>query len=259
MSKLVYAFPPIWVQGHEWTVHQPINVSVGIWDQRQHTSGGFRSRRVVELSTISIADDGGGYVEVLKELLEGREHLVRLYSYSPNHFGEEATDAERQSWPLAWRTDADNPLAWRTEFGQPMRWFTGASGAVGGQTIMAELLSPSQGMGRILVSGLPPNRLVIRVGEFVEMYPDGDFSAGVRLRSVRRAITNAQGEATIWTVRPFAFAGHCNLGVRDTGVFSVDEMPRAMRTPGQDWPYAWNFTEVFEDETPGGFVERDPW
>ena len=43
------------------------------------------------------------------------------------------------------------------------------------------------------------------------------------------------------------------------GVFEADDMPRAVQPLGQNWTYSWSFTEVFEDEGRGPWVEVNPW
>ena len=242
----VYAWPPVGLVAAEWTVIDPIGRSTSLITGGSYVSAAQRRRRVatVDVSALARGRNGAGYMEVLKRFLNGGVNLVRLYSTPINwHLDDLAENAERdrtRDKPISWVGNGD-PLTW-TQSGQQIQWSTG------GYSIEGEARSGN----RLRVTGLPPNQLVARPGEFVAM--NGEIAM-----VVNPAAASGGGVAMLDLVTPLTGMGPVIIGARETGVFEVDGMPRAMQPLGSNWTYGWSFTEVFEDEGRGPFVEVDPW
>uniref|UniRef100_UPI0025995A82 hypothetical protein n=1 Tax=uncultured Paracoccus sp. TaxID=189685 RepID=UPI0025995A82 len=217
-----------------------------------------RKRRVatIEVSALAAGRMGAGYCEMLKELLDGGIHAVRLQSSPINWWLDELRrrGLGLGSYPLSWRAGSGpNPLAWRTADGQPLRWFTGTA-------IVAGTASASGPWALLPISAAPPRTLVARPGDFIRICDIADASVWEIARVLRPATTNASGAVTLKIDRmPTISGGRVVLDGQDEGVFRVEGgLPRAMQPVNGDWTYTWNFREVFADEV-GGFTERNPW
>lgn len=252
----VYRWPPaLAVVGAEWTVDDPISRSVSLLTNRVLMSAGQRRRRVAVLNVEGAYGDGGGYIEVMKRLLRGGRHAVRLNSHSLNMGEPLGSIIPAQAQELSWTDDGDD-LGW-TDSGDVLRWFTGTAFTATPYPLTAGALS--SGVGRADVTDLPPSQDMGRVGTFVTVFNATGTSSETRML-IRPARSNSAGNATIYTDEPFTVDGNVQFGTRDTGIFLPDEMPRAVRPAWQTWQVGWSFTEIFADEiAPDTFVEVDPW
>lgn len=255
----VYPWPPVGALGAEWTLDMPTARLRSLITGRDQMQASQRRRRiaVVQVSALAAGRMGAGYCEMLKQLLDGGIHAVRLQSSPINWWIDElARRGEAfSSAPLAWRTGSD-PLAWRrggAGGGNPVRWFTG-------RVVSGGAPSVSGMWGMLPVSGLPAWTLVARPGDFIRIHEMSDAAVFEVARVVRPATTNGAGEVTLKLDRvPTISGGRVNVAGQDEAVFRIDgALPRAVQPVGGDWSYTWNFREVFADEV-GGFTERYPW
>lgn len=237
----VYAWPPVGLVAAEWSQIAPVGRSRSLLTGASYVSAAQRRRKVATLDASALArgGNGAGYIEVLKRLLDGGVHLVRLYSTPINWHLDDAAENAVRTRPMSWIIPSD-PLSW-TSGGAALSWWDGAAttGVVSGGGLT------------VTVSGLPPKKLAARPGEFVLM-------GGVVSMVVRPATANSDGVAVLRVLTPLTGNGPIVIGARETGVFEADEMPRSAQPIGGNWSYSWSFTEVFEDER-GPFVEVDPW
>lgn len=241
----VYAWPPVGVVGAEWTEIAPIGVSRSLINGGEYVSAAQRKRRVVRLNVSALARGrmGAGYVEALKRYLDGGIHLVRLWSRPINWHLDDQRDEVWRPWSIEWSVPPGG-FSWETP-PDGFSWFGhDPAGGVAG--------TDAEGFPIITLTGLPPSRLVVRPGEFITM---GSLTAMV----VRPAWSDASGMAVVRLLTALAGSGAAFVGTRETGVFAADELPRSVQPVGKDWSYSWAFTEVFEDEGRGPFVEVDPW
>lgn len=253
MAVNVYAWPPVGVKVAEWTREQPISAGRSGLTGARYVSSRERERRFATLhvSALSRGSNGAGYVEVLKRLLEGGENLIRLTSYPVNwHLHHLAEAGARQSTPVDW-TDGGVDAEW-TDGGTATLWYEG--------TVLSGSPTTSGGFPAVALSGLAPNAMVARPGEFLTVF-DGDLSANPETRQIMApAYSNGSGAATIRIVTAITNTGRVNLGSSETAVFEVDlPLPRSPQPIGRDWVYPWSFREVFADEVTGGFAEVPGW
>jgi len=252
MTINVYAWPPVYAVGTEWTEVAPVEVSRSIITGAEYISAAQRKRRHVSLTVGCWGrnGDGAGYMEVLKRLLEGI-HAVRLYSCPINARRNAVAGMERQSAPIDW-TSGGSALSW-TSGGSALAWYSGTvlSGTTG---------TDGAGFPIITVSGLPASRLVALPGEFITAYADADDVTGATVQVMAPATSDASGIAAIRLVEalPAGTDVRVNIGTRDTAVFRPVGYPRSERPMAGEWTYSWQFREVFADEV-GGFTEVDPW
>lgn len=253
MPISVFPWPPVGAIGAEWTENAPVARLRSALTGRDQMQASQRKRRLatVQVSALARGRMGAGYSEMLKQMLEGGIHAVRLKSSPINWYLDEiqrqglGTNAQ----PLAWRTGG-NPLAWRTAGGQPLLWFTGTVARGGAVTAAGIYWS-------MPVTGLPPNTTVARPGDFIRIFDIADPSVFEVARVLRPATTDAAGAVTLKIDRQPTIANKgVDMAGQDEGVFRVDgALPRAVQTIGGDWSYTWSFREVFADEV-GGFIER---
>lgn len=237
----VYAWPPVAHTQAEWTVVDPVGRSRSMITGASYVSAAQRRRRVARLdvSALSLDRNGAGYIEVLKRLLQGGVHLMRLYSTPINwHLDDQAENARRTK-PMSWIVPPGE-ISW-TMPAATIAWWTGPG------VTMGEALSGN----RVRVTGLPARKVVVRPGEFVAM-------GGATAMVLRPAASDGSGVAILHLVTPVSGSGPIEIGARESGVFEADEMPRSVQPLGQNWRYSWSFTEVFEDER-GPFTEVNPW
>lgn len=248
----VFPWPPVGAIGAEWTEDAPVARLRSALTGRDQMQASQRKRRIatVQVSALARGRSGGGYCEMLKQLLEGGIHGVRLKSSPINWHLDEAQrqGLDLNAGPLSWRTGSD-PLAWRSG-GEALLWYSGKVIRGGAATVFTLFtLLP--------VTGLPPNMLVARPGDFIQLYRVSDPGVTQIVRVVRPALTNSAGEVTLQLDRAptISYPGISFAG-QDEAVFRVDgPLPRAVQPVGGDWSYTWNFREVFADEV-GGFTER---
>jgi len=251
----VYAWPPVGAVGTEWTTVQPISVSRSMITGARYVSQFQRERRMARIDVSSLGKGptgigrmGAGYMEVLKRLLAGGVHLVRLYSYPINWYLDAAAErATRQGYPVDWDTGTDPALLW----GGPLYWFNGS--------ILNGMAATVDGWNIVSVTGLPASTLVARPGEFLTVFESLSDEVGTTVQIVAPAYSNASGMADIRVMSAIPYNGRVNIGGSDTAVFEAITMPRAVQGIASDWTYSWEFKEVFSDEVPGGFTEINPW
>lgn len=249
----VIAFPPVGVVGTMWTPEAPVQRSQGMISGQRYVSAFGRSRIIASLgvSALSLNRSGAGYSEMLKHYLDGGVNLVRLNSYPINWHLDYLPDsagyqARRGGLLLNW-TSNDNPLDWLNR-GGPLFWFNGAvlSGEANGSTIT--------------VTGLPPNKLIVRPADVIKAYGTIDSIDFVEALTVTESFSDADGVAVIELYTPIAAGSYArvNIGVSQSRVFEVTNMPQQAQSIGQNWVYEWGFSEVFADQT-DGFEEVNPW
>jgi hypothetical protein len=249
----VIAFPPIGATGSEWTVSAPLQVSRSLMTGRRYVSAWGRERREasVMLSALARNRSGAGYSEMLKRHLKGGEHLVRLNSYPINwHLDAARMEGLINSHPFTWEHE-DATFAWEHE-GNPVIWFSG--------TVLTGTVTTSGGWPALAVSGLPPNTLVARPGDFVEAFEEFGDTTGHVAQVTAEATSNGAGSAIVRLLDalPELEGVRVNLGASDSRVFEAVEMPRSAQPIGANWFYDWRFREVFADEV-DGFTEVNPW
>jgi hypothetical protein len=190
-------------------------------------------------------------MEALKRYLAGL-HMVRLYSTPINWHLETAGDQSfRTTTRVDWTAGGDE-LEWLTS-GDDLIWYSG--GAPDGTT------GTSGGFPIITVTGLPPNTLVARPGEFITAFEDADDLIGTTVMIARPAMTDGSGTAVIFlvTALPTGTGVKVSIGSQETGVFDPYPYPRSVQPQSGNWTYEWDFREVFADEFDGGFTEINPW
>jgi hypothetical protein len=252
---LVYAFPRVGKVAVEWTVMDPIAESTSLLTGRRFVTAAKRRRRMASVRVSGLTQDGGGMMEVLKDYLRGGVNLVRLRSTRNVLMEAPMADNLRRLTVLDWTVGStDNPLAWQVGTGpDPLRW-------VSGVVLPVVTLTDSAGYPAAQVSGLPPNRLIARAGEFLEGYVDLNTRQARRI--VRRVWSDASGVALVRLVEAFSIVptGGASFAAEDEGVFAhVGPLPRAQQPAFAEFSYDWEFREVFADEVTGGFTERNPW
>jgi len=248
----VYAWPPVRAVGSEWTIVSLVQQSRSILSGRRYVSAAQRERRqaTVVVSSLAGGATGAGYCEVLKQLLDGGVNLVRLRSHPVNWHRSVAGDQTwRQRVGIEW-TSTELPLEW-TEGGTELLWFKGAD--------FAYTQVPGQPFPTVRVTGLSPDRLVARPGEFANFRTSAGADPVDTHMILERAQTDSAGVAVVRLVTGPGYDGVVSLGTEDTGVFEALEIPRAVQPIRGDWTYTWRFSEVFEDEVADGFTEVDPW
>ena len=246
----VYAWPPVTAQGGEWTVIDTIRLSRSMMTGKRYVSATDRRRREAALvvSGIGLDGSGAGYMEVLKRLLKGGEGLVRLYSTPIIWHLTDTQDDLRQSVRLIW-TDGATQMNW-TDGATEMRWYDGQ--------FIAGTITTNGGWPAVALTGLPPNSIVARPGEFITAFDDTEEQTGETIMVQAMAVSDASGNATVRLLTAATNSFRFNLGTQETAVFEALSMPRAVQPVGANWFYEWSFREVFPDEV-GGFTELNPW
>ena len=251
MSIKVFAWPPVGVTGADWTEEAPVQMARSMVTGAEFSSAVQRKRRLATLNVSALSRDlwGAGYMEMLKRCLEGI-HAVRLNSMPVNWWPDAAAELNlfRQAVPLDWAA-ADVPLSW-TDAAVSLLWFSG--------TVLFATLTTSGGYPAVQVTGLPPNVLIARPGEFVTSYVTPADRIGSTAQVLAPAYSDAAGVVVIRLLTALAFAGRISIGGSDTAVFKPVAYPRSVQPLAENWFYSWSFREVFADEV-GGFEEVDPW
>lgn len=240
----VYAWPPVGLIGWENHLHQPVSRSVALLQDQQRTSSALRARRMLTAQVNGLSDDAtaSGYMENLKELLQGGRHLVRLEVESP-------------IWFLR-RVRSDAPLGvWRTG-GTDGLWRTGGVDGFWSASDLHGVAGTSGGWPVLTVTGLPPATLVIRPGELVHLY---DGATVQTARAMRATVSDGDGAAVIRLMSALTGEGAVSLGGVESLVVQAESLPRSVQTLTGFGAYSWSFTQVFADEFPDGWVELNPW
>lgn len=246
----VIAWPPVGLTAWELTRSDPVSRSVGLIDGRPRTSSAQRARRLATASVgghgpLAIGRAGAGYMEMLKEFLAGGRHLVRAECFTtlPGNVG-----------PLNLR---NSPMEW-TSGGSDMEWTSGNSALLWSDNLaMYGEPRTQSGWPALRVEGLPKNSIVARPSDRITVTNDAGATEASRVLTVARS--NSSGVATVRVRDTFTLSGLVSIGDRESIVFEALDMPRAVRPMAGDFAYEWSFREVFADEYPDGWVERDPW
>lgn len=244
----IYAWPPVGPTAWELTTIHPVSRSVGLLDGRPRTSGnGQRSRRVATAVVSGLGPDraGAGYVEMLRELLEGGRHLVRVDCPSP-------------LWHLASDTNLRNGVMRWTSGGTDLEWNAGNSALLWSDNLaMNGEPRTDDGWPALRVEGLPANALVARPMDRITVTDSEGNVRGSRVLTVARS--DSSGVATIRVQNAFTNSGLVSIGDPESIPFEVESLTREMQPASGDWGYTWAFREVFQDEYPGGWTELNPW
>tara|TARA_R110002126_G_scaffold78081_2_gene194611 strand:- start:7986 stop:8594 length:609 start_codon:yes stop_codon:yes gene_type:complete len=193
-------------------------------------------------------ESGAGYVRMLKRQWGGGPRLVRIECRSTLWFwarrGLDLTNAV-----LEWK-DGEIDLLW-TAGGSNMIWGDGSyalrgTGVEDGDWFALE------------VAGFPPNRTVARPSELIRMTTVDAVQEAYVLTVAK---SDASGTAIVRTDRSTAFEGSglVSIGHKESGVFEVLSLPRAVQPVSGVFGYEWSLREVFEDEYPDGFEDVNPW
>lgn len=247
MSVEVVAWPPFGITAWEIFDNFPQSRSVATIQGSARTSSAMLPRRLVTASTQGIGpdDSGAGFVRMLNRRWAGKPRLVRMECYSALYrFSPSGRDlaARLLEWVMP-----STPVLW-TVGGVDLLW--GAGDALFG-TVATDGIWPA-----LSVEGLPPNVIVGRPSDLIEV-TDGSTIQQARAMTVARS--NGAGVALIRLETAISINGAVSIGVKETGVFEAQEVPRGSQPLSGDWLYQWNLREVFADEYPGGFTEVDPW
>lgn len=256
MAIFVYPWPPVGVVGAEWTHIAPVARLRSALTGRDQMQASQPRRRVATITVSALAAGrmGAGYCEMLKQILDGGIHAVRLQSSPINWWLDELArqGPTMNANPLAWRVGSGpNPLAWQVGPGpNPLRWYSGI-------VVRGGVPSASGAWTTLPAWGLPARTRVGAPGDFIRIHDLADNSVSEVARLMREAVTDAAGEVTLKLDRmPSISNGRISMAGQDEAVFRVDgAMPRAVQPISGDWSYTWNFREVFAEEV-GGFSER---
>jgi len=256
MAINVYPWPPVGAIGSEWTHVQPKAVTRSMLTGREQMQASQRPRRLatVEVSALSAGRSGAGYCEMLKRYLQGGIHAIRMRSPSVNwHLDQIQRAALLNSTPMRWTTPPEG-IGWISG-NADLLWFDGLV-VRGGPS----LLDAGGAWHHLPLTGLPPNRLVARAGDYLRAHVIDNEGLSQVAQVVTNCRSNADGEAVARIYSAITLAdARVNLAGQDEAVFKVEgELPRAVQPVGSNWSYTWQLREVFADEV-GGFLEINPW
>lgn len=197
-------------------------------------------------------DFNAGYCEVLKELLEGGENLVRLAAQPVNWYFNEFKDASfRRTSALLWKTGITD-LEWTTG-GTELLWMYGE--------VLSGNTGTLDGIDFVTVTGLPASTLIAKPGEYVTGRLLSDpHGVGSTAMVLKPAYSNGAGTARIFLLSALAYDELIEINAKPSMVFQVpDDLPEAVQPLDGNWEYEWVFRQVFSDEV-GGFNEvPDIW
>lgn len=252
----VYAWPPVGALSSEWTRVQPKAVTRSMLTGRQQMQASQRERRMatVEISALSAGRSGAGYCEMLKRYLAGGVHAVRLRSPSINwHLDQIQRAALLNSTPLRWTMPPES-IGWISG-NADLHWFDGVV-VRGGPSAP----DPGGAWHILSLTGLPPNRLIVRAGDYLRAYVVDNEAVSQVAQVVTDARSREDGTASVRIFSAITLPdARINLAGQDEAVFQVEgDLPRSVQPLGSNWSYTWNLREVFADEV-GGFVEINPW
>ena len=243
----VIAWPPVGVTAFENTIDDPVSRSSSLLTGRRYVSAAKRSRRIARMGVSGIGCNlaDAGYVEMLKRQLKGGVHLVRMnpipsYWHMAKSSGEKVLGWNELTW-----TDGTYDVDWSN--GAEVKWYDGLGSLTGA--------SGTDGVwDTIAVSGLPANTRAVLPSDTITVSSGGSLSFA---KAMREETSDENGEITIRLDQPLP-SGDVRIGVEESVVFEVSEMPRAMQPVGGNFGYIFDMRQVFEDET-DGFVEVNPW
>ncbi len=239
----VFAFPPVFLAGHERTQSRPVQRSEGL-SGTPYLSQSEPTRRLVvaDVAGIGKTRDGAAYVEALKMLLDGKPPFVRLtllprfwflaYGGLPQVRGEQSLTWTAGGADLNWFTGVDTELLWTV-----------------GSAIMGA--AGDDGWPYLDCTGLPANQ--------VAAYPTEQVTVGGATATVlRTAKAGPGGYARIYLMTALP-SGEVNIGMPETAAFEIMDYPRSKQPLYGNYTYGFELREVFEAEFADGFTEVNPW
>jgi hypothetical protein len=248
MATTVVAWPPVGLTGWGIGRSDGPTVSRGFFTNYRRTTAANVRRRMATcvVPGRNLDGAGAGYMEELKEQIAGGTHLVRVDCHSAIwHLRR----ADREFLAAALNLTAGGVTLSLTSGGAPV--LMGAGGAA-----LSGEPGTSGGFPILTVSGLPPNRIVVRPHERVSITDGTDTETA---RALRVTSSNGSGEAVIRLSEAMTIAeGKVEIGGPESIVFEAMDLPQAVQPYRGDWAYTWQFREVFAAEV-GGFTEVDPW
>jgi hypothetical protein len=239
----VVAWPPVFMRAEYLSSTRPGQIGTGaagtaIYTQAQPT------RRRWRATVHGVGPDGlgHGYIEALKDMLDGVLPLVRVRPL-PRHWARLAvpTVSERGLQPVSWSEDGE-AMSW-TWMGSPVAWST--LPAITGTAGTAE------GVAYLDCTGYPANTLIALPGERVQV---GTAQAFV----TRRATSDETGAVRLYLTRAMS-SGTVVVGERESIVMRVDGFPETLQEPNSAYFYRFEMIEAFAEEYADGFTEVDPW
>lgn len=246
----VIKWPPVGEVAFEISKVDPVSVSTSLIDGQPRFSRYGRSRRVARTSVSGIGPDaaGAGYMEMLKELLEGGVNLTRVTTYSSIwHFVRAQNNSALENSKIDW-LDNTTDLLW-TDNSVDLHWWSNN---------LPVSPTTDNGWPALAVSGLPPNIIVVRPHENIKVCSvDGTQAQSTKALKVVKS--DASGNAIIRVKDTISLSGQVVIGATEDIVFRPLGLPRAVQPQLGNWQYDWEFVEAFEDEYTEGFTEIDPW
>lgn len=246
----VIKWPPVGEVAFEISRLDPVSVSTSLIDKQPRFSRYGRSRRVARTSVSGIGPNaaGAGYMEMLKEYLEGGVNLTRVTTYSSIwHFVRAQNNPRIANYKIDW-TSGGNELLW-TDNSVDLHWWNNNIGA----TPTTDGAWPA-----ISVTGLPPNTIVVRPHENITV-SSADGTSKQTTKALRVTMSDASGNAIIRVKDTLTQSGQVIIGAAEDIVFRPLSLPRAVQPQLGNWQYDWDFVEAFEDEYSEGFTELNPW
>jgi hypothetical protein len=243
----VYACPPWGLTAWELSWNAPGARSQMMFSGKARTSSFQRPHRLATATITGIGSDrnGAGYVENLKRLLDGGEHLVRVEALAPL-WVIAAGRLDLTNAVLEWSAESDD-LLWSYS-GDDVLFLEGDYGPYGEPT--TDGVWPA-----IQVTGLPANTVVARPSQYLTV-TDGETTQGGHV--LAPATSDADGVATIRLFEAVTASGYVTIGGRESIVFEALNMPRSVQPARGTFGYTWEFREVFEDEYES-WTELNPW
>lgn len=244
MSRKIIAFPPIRYTAWELHPHYQISRSRSLLSGASMTSSYQPMRRLALATVHGIRADGAGYLDMLKDQIEGGVHYVRVacmpaiwfFGRYGKHLAPDYVEWSSGDATLLWSSAGDSvawadELLWQAEPAMDGAWFA------------------------ITATGLPPSTKIVGPGEFIEV-TDGIATARAKVMTVARS--DSSGTAIIRIDRAIAVTGPLRVGTPESIVFEVVTIPRAVQ--GMSGQY--NFDMAFREVLPAEYAdleEVDPW
>lgn len=246
----VIKWPPVAEVAFEVSKIKPVSTSTSLINDVPRQSRYGRERKVASASVSGIGYDaaGAGYMEILKELLEGGTNLVRVNLQSSIwHLARAQNNPSLVNYKVDWLSGSTE-LLWTDSSTDTHWWKSG----------IKSVPTTDDGWYALTVSNLPPNIIVARPHENITVYNDsGSTSETSKVLTVARS--NGSGVATIRLLTEITGSGPTVIGTTESVVFRALELPRSIQPQSGDWQYDWQFVQAFSDEYDGGFTEKSPW
>lgn len=246
----VIKWPPVGEVAFEISKVDPVSVSTTLIDGQPRFSRYGRSRRVARTSISGIGPNaaGAGYMEMLKEFLQGGVNLTRVTTYSSIwHFVRASNNAGIENHKLHW-TDNTKPLLW-TDNSVDLHWWL---------KDLTVAHTTDNGWPALRVENLPPNIIVVRPHENISITSIDGLQTQIT-KALKVTKSDSSGVAIIRVKDTLTISGQAIIGATEDIVFRPLGLPRAIQPQLGNWQYDWDFVEAFEDEYAEGFTELNPW